>query len=132
MSDWSIRGAGTTRCFVLEMTSQCGCHGEPWAPSKWNVNIDGYGSSGRVYHSRSQCRWQKAAQAKAIHGPGASCRVTTIGSGSRLHREVAARMHNLGDWLRTLDVRPTTWEVMAEALTQFLDDLDRQDRSPEP
>ena len=82
MSNWSTLGAGTTRCFVLEKTSQCGCHGEPWVRSRWNVNIDGYGSWGRVYHSRYPCQWWKAAQAKAIHGPGAWCR----GSQARLPR----------------------------------------------
>lgn len=56
-------------------------------------------------------------------------RTTTIGSGSRLHRDVASAMHELGSWLRTLDVRPNMWEVMAEALARLLDALDNSPTS---
>jgi hypothetical protein len=60
-------------------------------------------------------------------GRSANGRTITIGSGSRLHRDVASNMHDLGIWLRTLDVHPNAWEVMAEALFRLLDELDRQD-----
>jgi hypothetical protein len=51
-------------------------------------------------------------------------RTLTRGSGSRLHRDVASAMHELGSWLPTLDVHPRMWEIMAEALTRLLDALD--------
>jgi hypothetical protein len=39
-------------------------------------------------------------------------------------------MHELGSWLRTLDVRPTMREVMAGALARFLDELDGATPAP--
>jgi hypothetical protein len=51
-------------------------------------------------------------------------RTLTRGSGSRLHRDVASAMHELGSWLPTLDIHPRMWEIMAEALTRLLDALD--------
>jgi len=69
-------------------------------------------------------QWGMRWRARAPAG-----RTSTVGSGSRLHRDVAAAMHELGSWLRTLDVHPMTWEVMAEALTRLLDDLDRREHT---
>jgi hypothetical protein len=51
-------------------------------------------------------------------------RALTTGSGSRLHRDVATAMHDLARWLSTLDVHPHLWEVMAEAVSRLLDELD--------
>jgi hypothetical protein len=54
----------------------------------------------------------------------ATVRTENAGSGSRLHKETAARMAALADWLRTLDVHPALWQVEAEALTRLLAELD--------
>jgi hypothetical protein len=62
----------------------------------------------------------------------ADIRVNTTGAGSRLHEDVASAMHELGSWLRTLDIHPKMWEVMAEALTRFLDALDALDTPTRP
>jgi hypothetical protein len=63
---------------------------------------------------------------QAHSGPRSAAAV----AGSRLHKDTAARMSSLGDWLRTLKVHPVLWEVMAEALTRFLAELDMP--APEP
>lgn len=59
-------------------------------------------------------------------------RTPTRGTGRQLHRDVAAKMHNLTSWLPTLeDPRPAKWEVEAEALTRFLDAMDAEPAVPE-
>jgi hypothetical protein len=57
-------------------------------------------------------------------------RTLTRGSGSRLHRDVASAMHDLVDWLPTLEARPNAWEIQAEAVSRLLDQLDAEDQAP--
>jgi hypothetical protein len=62
----------------------------------------------------------------------ATARTENAGSGTRLHKETAARMAGLADWLRTLDVHPALWQVEAEALARLLAELDGPGEPPGP